>query len=497
MKQRRHGKKVYNWHRPLGRSQLRRRFLRGRDTIRSVDSELAHLHDDSDSSVELDFLPYELSNYCCETCYLEAKGYGHENEVTEFSVKQLLDAVLRPSQWLQELDELADRLRTDREPLRPLSIAPSFHAIEERLFEHLQLIHGHAGQFERLQRTVLEAAGNIQRLETVRRTSEAIGTPHFGRMLLLFSPFWIRDPLQWDESAEPLDLLRFLFVKREAPGFLFPVWLRSDNLNEIHLKWILWLIIIGQGGSLKRASRHFPWAVSAKHQGYLSEVPDDFSPVEAMRLVEIKRLGGSLTTFRRLQEFQFFNFDPVEDHYEHRPFWEATVRWLSRHEAELCDEDSHDILQWAIHEYTERRARGGFSWKNRSVAGCRRNADTYFNSLNLGGQNLRWKSKGWDSEFEDEAGVRWRLTELLDGEALVKEGQYMRHCVSLYSIRCYGGDCAIFSLQREGARQITVEVDLHQRRVVQARGKFNRPADASEQAAIARWFSELELPSPS
>ncbi|WP_309024873.1 hypothetical protein [Pelagicoccus sp. SDUM812002] len=40
-------------------------------------------------------------------------------------------------------------------------------------------------------------------------------------------------------------------------------------------------------------------------------------------------------------------------------------------------------------------------------------------------------------------------------------------------------------------RENTVEVDLGQLRVVQARGKFNRPANAAEQATISRWFAAV------
>lgn len=496
MKQRRHGKKVYNWHRPLGRSQLRRRFLRARETHRSVDAELASL-DESADLADCDIWPYEISNYCCEICYRESQGYADEEDMNLLSIRQLLDNLLHPSQWILDLERTQERLDS-LEQTTTLHLSPQrAGTIEDRLAEHLELLNDSDSDKRAMQRILSVYASDLRRVQRIRSAGQAIGTPHFARLIILFSPFWIRDPMDWDASGEPLELLRFLFVQHEAPGFLFPVWLRSDCLSEIHLKWVLWLIIIGQGGSLKRASRHFPWAVSGKYQRYLLETPEDLGPVEAARLAETRRLGGSLTTFRRLQEFHYFNYDPSEEFFPHRDFWEATVRWLSKHEAELTDDDSHDILQWAIHEHTELRGFGEFCWKRRSVASCRRHADDYFTSLNCGMQDARWKAQGWDLEnFQDDAGATWSVTELVDGLSLVKEGQVMRHCVALYSIRCLNGECALFSLRRQGTRQITIEVDLRQMRVVQARGKFNRAAKPEEQAAIALWFATVRERSP-
>lgn len=495
MKQRRHGKTVYNWHRPLGHSQLRRRFLRARERSNSVEEALDIEHDDTPLA-DLRIWPHEIADYCCEACYQQSQGYADEEDTLEFKLRSLLDTLLHPPNWLLELDQAKAQLPSP-EPSRigePTTEADN-DSIEHRLAHHIDKL---SSEPDRLRSILEDKISDNRSLRKISRAGISIGNRHFPRLILLFSPFWIRDPLDFSDSGDPHDLLSFLFVKHEAPGFLFPAWLSSKSLHEAHLKWVLWLIIIGQGGSLKRSSRYFPWTITGKYQRHLSTAPEHFSPRDAALLSEVKRISGTRTTYQRLTRFAFFVFDPTEPGYTQRTFWEETVRWLSKHEAELNDDESHDILQWAIHERieSERGPRALFSWKNRSVSTCQRKADTYLTSIQLGDQHLRWKSQGWNLDFTDNSGLNWSIVELLNGRELAQESRLMRHCVSTYSIRCHRGHAAIFSLRKNGTREITVEIDLHKKSLAQARGKLNRPAMADELVAINQWLKEIGLTRP-
>ena len=63
----------------------------------------------------------------------------------------------------------------------------------------------------------------------------------------------------------------------------------------------------------------------------------------------------------------------------------------------------------------------------------------------------------------------------------------LAHCVGGYARRCAAGEAAIFSLQLNGQRRLTIEVSLPTKALVQARGTCNRPATADEQALVKRW----------
>ncbi|MCH6256525.1 PcfJ domain-containing protein [Puniceicoccaceae bacterium K14] len=492
MKQRRYGKKVYNWHRPLGRFELRRRFLRARDTAKSLSSEFSHSENDTDPA-DLGIWPYEIADYCCETCYQESVGYADEEDRSEFSFRQIIDSLLQPTTWQTELDAV-------KASLHKVDLSQTWtpnknsDSIEERLVKHINQLMSVSQSPTPIQNAIELVTQDSRRPRKISQKCIETGSPQLARMILLFSPFWLRDPLDSPQDQSIFELLSFLFIEHETPGFLFPAWLEASSISEVHLKWLIWFILIGQGGSLKRASKHFDWAVPKNLQRHLVETPDHFSPEDAAMLAEVKRLGGTMTAYRRLAQFAYFNFDPTDPRYLNRSFWEETLRWLVKHEEQLTDDDSHDILQWAIHEKTENdRAANNqrFTWKNRSVAACRLRTDAYFDSLNQHSPVSRWKGQDWNKQFTDEYKNNWNITELTSSAALAEEGRTMRHCVSTYSYRCQNGYSAIFSLKKNNVRTITIEVAPSSKKILQARGKLNRPANEVELAAIKQWINHI------
>ena len=75
--------------------------------------------------------------------------------------------------------------------------------------------------------------------------------------------------------------------------------------------------------------------------------------------------------------------------------------------------------------------------------------------------------------------VRWTAQELLSSWELAAEGRAMSHCVVSYSNQCADGNTAIWSLcaQPQGAPErehiMTVALDIKERAVTQARGRYN------------------------
>ncbi len=68
----------------------------------------------------------------------------------------------------------------------------------------------------------------------------------------------------------------------------------------------------------------------------------------------------------------------------------------------------------------------------------------------------------------------------------------MNHCVHGYDYPCVRGLSAVFSLCFEDVRRVTVELEPAPRRVVQARGLYNRARTAAELEIIARWLAATE-----
>lgn len=94
----------------------------------------------------------------------------------------------------------------------------------------------------------------------------------------------------------------------------------------------------------------------------------------------------------------------------------------------------------------------------------------------------------------------WRVREILDARALADEGRRMGHCVYSYAHRIDRREVSIWSVQMEDGHgetgrwhQVTVEVNHALRRIVQARGRFNRAMTPRERTIVARWAAKNGL----
>lgn len=91
------------------------------------------------------------------------------------------------------------------------------------------------------------------------------------------------------------------------------------------------------------------------------------------------------------------------------------------------------------------------------------------------------------------AGI-WRVGEILSSKDLVAEGRRMGHCVYSYARSIESGQTSIWSMTLENGLgptgtwgMLTIEVRNELGRIVQARGRFNRPATTAEHQILMRW----------
>ena len=92
----------------------------------------------------------------------------------------------------------------------------------------------------------------------------------------------------------------------------------------------------------------------------------------------------------------------------------------------------------------------------------------------------------------------WRIKELLSAKELAEEGKHMGHCVYAYASRIERGDASIWSVRMtddrtDDRRILTMEVRNDLKRVVQVRGRFNRPPSTKELQVIATWADRNRL----
>ena len=107
-------------------------------------------------------------------------------------------------------------------------------------------------------------------------------------------------------------------------------------------------------------------------------------------------------------------------------------------------------------------------------------------------RSAKWENLGKANKFRAPASTL-RMLELTNGWELFLEGQAMSNCVADYTQRCLDGVCAIFSLRHKvKGREVslmTIRVQIQNRAVLEARGRFNQKPAVEFQNAVNDWAS--------
>jgi len=501
MKQKMYGRKVQNWHRPLGFKQWRRRFRRYRQGAPLDEEELDYCND-----------WYELWDDNEPADVLADDLLCHE-------LKQLSRAILHRPARLFRPEWVADNVPW-RDDERSAAGAPTAKAeqFEKQLTAFVQAAaRGVPSWLTSPEQFEKQLAAFVQGIKQFpndpaarRRIADAVGedvyldvlksaaTPGKGEALVrnvtLFAPFWIRSPRTWDGGKT--SLVDHLFTRYDVPPFLHDSWTDLPGLST--LKWLSWFILLAQGGSLRRAAALFQWNISSRFEHHLRLTSARHSPVAACAFAEIMRLGGSRGDGERILRNPAFVVDPTEfdSNDTFAAFWKATIHWIIAQGESVTNEQCQLILDWAMHKYTEgaHGDRRPFSWKGRGLQSVLRHSFDYQRQLERPWSSHFWKRHGWDWTPVDAALQGWSFAELTSGEALFREGQAMRHCVAGYATYCAAGRSAIVSVRFRDQRCLTVELAPADGRLLQARGACNRSASPDEQHVIHQWLTTVVWP---
>lgn len=275
------------------------------------------------------------------------------------------------------------------------------------------------------------------------------------------------------------------------------VWRAFDDANAA-LFAPLATFIAGGGSAFAWAQTHaLPIALTRRMVHDLLSTPADVGFTDALRRAQVRAAGGDRGLFDAVRASRFGR---VVGTTEEEAFWASVIAWAARQPML----DPRRLPPLFDYLEAQRRETPGFSMKGRSAAALLRATDAWHGDL-ARVKNTRhtvFPSAGFTpGEYEDfrrELGVVvkeiWRIREILDTEALADEGKRMGHCVYSYAWRIEKGESSIWSLQMEDGRgetgrwhMATVEVRNDLRKVVQARGRFNRAMTPKETRMVTRW----------
>ncbi|NQV24257.1 MAG: PcfJ domain-containing protein [Rhodopirellula sp.] len=454
--------------------------------------------------------PHEFSKYGCPTW----NHHGDPEDLVELELLQLADNAARTSSLLSAL--LGDAGTTQRKTTgidsrtrttsddQPVSDPEQLRLHADRLLRR---------DWKSLQAELAASLSPREKDCLVAWSTQALNDDiHSGTVALVtvFAPFRIRPLDEWNGTSGR-SLVEHAFVRWPVPDFLYKEWeCWLASTMDLRFRYQVWLILLGRGHSLHVTGRIFGWPISRKNQQFLSAVPFESLPERgaydsrsalACLYSEVRRLGGDVNVVRRICSNSEYVINPLSGDVdsEFLIFWQETVCWLTASAESLTDAETLDVLDWALHEFTERQGAGTgrFSWKGRTPASASKQAAQYLREIaqlttarHRTWLLLKWKSHDWDWKYRVNDS-EWTVTELPSGQRLAEEGALFSHCVGSYAGRCVAGSSAIFSLACDDTRCLTIEVEPQTRRVRQARGARNRAATANEVQIINAWVNEI------
>jgi len=105
----------------------------------------------------------------------------------------------------------------------------------------------------------------------------------------------------------------------------------------------------------------------------------------------------------------------------------------------------------------------------------------------------RWRGLGTGRFRHETEECVWVITELTSDQDLANEGRKMKNCVGGYADKCASGYSAVFSVERINKMNrlvenaATLEVNVSNRMLIQAKGKCNSALPDKTMSVIARW----------
>jgi hypothetical protein len=337
---------------------------------------------------------------------------------------------------------------------------------------------------------------------------------------------WRRQPEQWkppvDLQAEEYfqNLLRHLFAEWPVPAFFDSVWYLPGNLirRERH-----WYLHVAKGGSL-RTAEDMPAAITRKAIHHAMIAPSRLGFHQALRWGQLKALGAADELIAAVLA------SPISSGFGHE---EIRHRLLGKLSADPSF-DPRDfgviadvILELLAHGHLNRakllidqplRALRRHCYRRwQDLLGFAESQRIRFRNRDLTSPGLRaelrhiahavWRPMADVQPFEikrsiaREAPSRWTIVERRSHAQLAFDGRILRHCVGSYWRRCAAERSSIFALRQHlwventerSFPRITIEVNRATRRIVQARGRWNRSLAPFERRIIAEWAGRNRL----
>jgi hypothetical protein len=290
-----------------------------------------------------------------------------------------------------------------------------------------------------------------------------------------------------------ISLCEHLLAKYPMPKFLWSGFWEPDAEK---LRPIIERIAGGDSLAKMCQTGEFPLPLTKKQCHSFLNTPSDWSFMTALRRVQVMSHGGDA---RLLKAWMNREIGQRLQNNADEQFWDSVLAWF-------CKNPMLDLNQLGpLIDYIAYRRREDreFSMKGRSAMAMLRAMNDWHGELTRRRQyedhNYNpsgFKMGHWEITKRERTGHLyqvWHIEEILTSKELHAEGRAHHHCVASYGSSIRTGNVSIWSLSCNGEKLITIEVRNSARKIVQARGRYNRQTTAEEFKYLTKWANENGL----
>ena len=278
-----------------------------------------------------------------------------------------------------------------------------------------------------------------------------------------------------------------------VPKFLWSAFWEQDIKS---LYPIVKRIAAGESFAKMCQDGTFPLPLTKKQCHAFLNSSAEYSFINALRKVQVETHGGSERILRAWMARDVGKTLNTTWRDRNEVFWDSVLAWFCKNPM-LDLTQLGPLLDYISHKKNEDKE---FSIKGRSALAMLRGMQEWHGDLakkrNFEEHNYKpsgFKSGIWETTRKERTGHMheiWSVDEILTSKDLHKEGSTLGHCVASYGHSISSGVTSIWSLSCNGQKRITIEVRNVSRRIVQARGKFNRVYDNEEYKYILKWAQD-------
>ena len=313
-------------------------------------------------------------------------------------------------------------------------------------------------------------------------------------------PF-VRSPETWKPRGKGRETLFRSLCEHVLARFRMPPFLWSAFFEADAGRFGPFVAFVAGGGSVHDGIKKglLPVPLTRKMCHDFMQTPADVPFFKALRRTEVRASGGDAQFLAAWMGSQAGRRLHTA---EEEAFWMTVIDWFAKNPMA----DRNQVGPLVDYILDRRRMDPDFSMKGRSVLAMMRGAQQWHEQLGREKaiHGAVFTSSGWKpleatKTHRDTHGnfitELWRVDEITTLRALADEGRKQSHCVYSYAGSIEAGLISIWSLNVNEEKAITVEVRNDIRRIVQARGRFNRQATAREFTVLTQWagMNDLEI----